>query len=118
MFANPKKFPCLSAYLKYCGYKGVCKETNRFNRKVKSAYTMVVDGIIKHRNHGKDKGETIDHIKTKKTLNSPLSFGQMYDEFKKNIVEKYPDYPKYRTNNMTINRIATFVSKEIYKRFH
>ncbi len=153
LFANPKKFPCLSAYLKYCGFKGVCKETHKFNRNVKSAYYMTVDGIIKHR--GKDKGETrrgikttkkfnspnqkeetkieletmssinsskkggetTYKIKTKDILNSPPTFGNMYDEFKKNIGEKNPDWTKGKINGVTINRVATFVAKEVYKRF-
>ena len=117
LFANPKKFPCLSAYLKYCGFKGVCKETHKFNRNVKSAYYMVVDGIIKHRNHNKNNGETNINLKTKYKVNSPLSFGNMYDKFKKNIVEKNPDWTKGKQNGVTINRIATFVAKDIYKRF-
>ncbi len=153
LFANPKKFPCLSAYLKYCGFKGVCKETHKFNRNVKSAYYMVVDGIIKHREM--DKGETdcclktsVDInspnqkeetgailktngginsskvgegtklvIKTIPILNPPQTFGSMYDEFKKNIGDKNPDWTKGKINGVTINRIATFVAKEVYKRF-
>lgn len=128
LFANPEKFPCLSAYLKYCGYKGSAywkidengkkKKHGKYHHGVHAAYYCVVDGIIKHRNHGKDKGETITGIKTTLRLNSPLSFGQMYDEFKKNIAEKNKDWTKGKINGVTINRIATFVAKDIYKRFH
>lgn len=109
LFAPPKKFHCLSAYLSYCGYKGSAywkidqkggkKKAGKYNHNVHAAYYCIVTEIIKHR------------------IKSPNKFGKMYDEFKKNIAKKNKDWTKGKINGVTINRIATFVAKEIYNRF-
>ncbi len=105
LYAHPRRFPCISAYLAYCGYKGsrVKKKGQqaKYHHNVKSMYNQIVDGVIK--NHKRQPN---------------AKFCKMYVDFKKQFQKKQPDWTKGHVEGVTKNRVATFICKEIYQRFH
>lgn len=92
--AHPKNFSTLSKYLIYCGYKGITKVTRRYNREAKSIGYLMCEGTMRAKNP---------------------KFYPLYLKIKENLKGKYPDYPRYRINNMTKNRVATLILKDIWQ---
>lgn len=90
-YAHPSNFRCLSTYLSYCGYKGGVG--SKYNRDISSFANRMAVSVIMARD---DK------------------FYPFYLEVKERIVRQHPDYTKARINRMSINRLATFLLKEIY----
>lgn len=95
--AHPKDFPSLSKFLIYCGYKGICKETGKYNRRAKGVARNMVMCLLRHRNQ---------------------KYYPLYKEIKADFKDKHPNYSKGRIDGMARNRIATLLLKEIYNRIH
>lgn len=95
--AHPRNFPTKSRYLAYCGYKGHTKETHKFNRQAKSRAYLMAKETIMHKDP---------------------EYYPFYKKIKGDLKERFPEYPPYRINNMAINRIATFILKEIWEKTH
>jgi hypothetical protein len=96
--ANPKRFPTLSKFLAYCGYKESSwrNGSGKYNREAKCLAWQMSKSIILHKDP---------------------KFYPLYLKIKGDLKEKYPDYPKPRINGMSINRTSTFILKELYLRY-
>jgi len=91
--ANPTRFKCLSAYLRYCGLVNPKDLNYRYNRHARMLYRMLADEVVR--------------------LGEPR-FRPIYDKCKADIAERHPDYTKRHIHNAALNRTATFLAKEIY----
>lgn len=91
--ADPADFKCLSAYLRFCGLTADVIESHKYNRHARMLYHTLAVSVMRQR----------DSV-----------FRPIYDKCKSDLAEKFPDYPKYRINNMALNRTATFLAKHIY----
>ncbi len=91
--ANPHKFRSLSAYLRYCGYKGSVEETGRYSRHARSLYHQLCSEVIMHKDN---------------------EFYPLYLKLKADVKERFPDYPKGKIDGMARNRLSTFLAKRIY----
>jgi len=100
--ANPIYFPCLSAYLRYCGLvnlqslrgataKG--KTFRKYNRHANQLYRLLADSIV--------------------VWKDPI-FRPIYDKCKLDMQIKYEGQRKFRINKAALNRVATFLAKAIY----
>ncbi len=92
--ANPTNFPCLSAYLRFCGLTSDVMATHKYNRHAKMLYHLLAEETMKQRD---------------------LKFRPLYDKIKAELVVKFPDYTKMHIHNATLNRVATFLAKDIYR---
>lgn len=91
--ANPLDFSTLSRYLRFCGYVDKEQLNHKYNRHAKMLYHMLADEVIKQRD---------------------TQFRPIYDKCKIDIAAKHEDWRKYRVNNAGVNRLATFLAKEVY----
>ena len=96
-FAHPSRFPSLSKFLAYCGYKNSVRVKKRYSRRAKSLARLATE-------------ETI----TKKDSH----YYVLYNKMKEDMMRRYPDYPKIIIEVKARNRVATFLLKEIYSIFH
>jgi hypothetical protein len=96
--AHPKRFPTLSRYLSYCGYKYSSWQNGKgnYNRIAKSLTWQITNSIIRHRDP---------------------KFYPLYLKFKKDLREKHPNYENGRIHGMAMNRVSTFLLKELYRQF-
>lgn len=94
-YANPIEFSSLRKFLSYCGYRGYCKFTNRYNRNVKTIVYQLVTDLIMHKNE---------------------RYYPLYKKIKTDLQNKYPSYSKGKIDGMARNRVGTFLLKEIYIR--
>ncbi|MCK4526156.1 hypothetical protein KAW18_02195 [candidate division WOR-3 bacterium] len=94
--ANPIDFLSVTRYLMYCGLVSKGQIGNKYNRSAKSLFHQIAEGLIQH----KDK-----------------EYYPLYLEIKTSIAERHnPEWTKGHINNVTINRIATLIAKEFYRR--
>jgi len=101
--ANPKHFPTLSKFLIYCGYKGCVK--NRYQK-----------GDGKRPNY---LAKSILHQIAEQTLrHSDPVYRPLYDTCKANLSKKHPDWTKAYVHAAALNRVATFIAKEIWYKLH
>jgi predicted RNA-binding protein YlxR (DUF448 family) len=96
--AHPKRFQSLSKYLAYCGYKESSWQRGKgnYNRLAKSFAWQITNSIIRHRD---------------------TKFYPLYLKFKKDLKEKDPNYENGRIHGMAMNRVSTFLLKELYRKF-
>ena len=92
--ANPTSFKCLSAYLRFCGLTGDAVKSHRYNRHARMLYHMLAEEVMR--------------------LKDP-TFRPIYDQCKADIAERNPEYTKGHIHNAALNRVATFLAKEIYE---
>jgi len=92
--ANPTNFPCLSAYLRYCGLTGDAIESRKYSRHARMLYYLLAEGIVKHRDS---------------------TFRPLYDKFKGDMAVRYEGEKPYRINNAAMCRTSTFLAKAIYR---
>ena len=105
--ADPRRFSSLRDYLNYCGYrdrfyyknpkKGYVKGNFRrhYNGQAHTVTWQIVEGLIMHKD---------------------LNYYPFYLKVKRDLTSKHPTYRKCEINSMAINRIATFLLKDIYDR--
>jgi len=101
--ANPKRFPTLSKYLIYCGYKGCV--VNRYrkgdgrrpNYTAKSLLYQIAEQTIRHRDP---------------------TYRPLYDRCKQRLKERHPDWTKAHVHGAALNRVATFIAKEVWQKLH
>jgi len=100
--ANPIYFPCLSAYLRYCGLvdlkllRGITskgKTFRKFNRHANKLYRLLADSVM---------------------IWKDGQFRPLYDKLKVDMAKKYEGERKFRINKAALNRLATFLAKSIY----
>lgn len=89
--ASPTRFPTVSKFLSYCGYKASVKKTKKYNRVAKSTAFQIAQETVMHRD--------------KKYY--PL-FVEIKERFKSNGDKPIVAQAK------ALNRIATLILKEIY----
>ena len=94
--ANPLDFESKQRYLMYCGLKSKEQIGNKFSRSAKSLFHQIAKGLVQKKDP---------------------KYYSLYLEVKSTIAEKHnPEWTKGHINNVTINRIATFIAKEFYRR--
>ncbi len=96
--AHPKRFPTLSKYLSYCGYKASSWRDGRgnYSRVAKTLAWQISKSLIMHKDE---------------------NFYPLYVKVKADLRSKHPDFSRGKTNGMAINRLSTFILKELYSRF-
>lgn len=96
--AHPKRFPSLSKFLSYCGYKESTWQHGRgkYNRVAKCLAWQMTKSIILHKDP---------------------KFYSVYLKMKEDMKAKHPDYSKAKINGMAMNRTSTFILKELYHRY-
>jgi len=97
IYAHPSKFESVKRFLSYCGYRGLCKHSNRYSRRVKHIAHQIAMQLVRHKDN---------------------RYYPIYAEIKENLSKKHPDYSEKRIKNMAINRLATYFLKDFYKMFH
>jgi hypothetical protein len=97
--AHPKRFPTLSRYLAYCGYKQSSwrEGSNKYSRVAKTLAWQMTKSMI---------------------MAKDPQFYSLYLKIKEDLHAKNPDYPKGKIDGMARNRVSTFLLKELYSRFH
>jgi hypothetical protein len=91
--AHPRQFPCLSAYLRFCGLTKDSKEAHKYNRHIRSLYFMLSEEIMRKRD---------------------IEFRPIYDKCKADLKERFPLHNKAHIHRAALNRTATFLAKAIY----
>lgn len=100
--ANPTYFKSVSSYLRYCGlvnHKTLENMSNgggayyKFSRHANMLYRLISENVVKW-----DKGY----------------YRGLYDKLKNDMTNKYGGERKFRINNATLNRLSTFIAKDIY----
>jgi len=92
--ANPINFLSLSSYLRYCGLINPDQLNHKWNRHAKMLYHLLAEEVMKHRDE---------------------TFRPVYDQCKKDIADRHPEYSKKHIHNAALNRTATFLAKHIFK---
>jgi hypothetical protein len=95
-YAHPHRFSNLHKFLVFCGYKASSKKSKKYNRKVCSIIHMVGKELI---------------------IKKDEKYYNLYLKIKEDLRKKNPTYTKGRIDSMTINRISTFLLKEVYSLF-
>ena len=94
--ANPLDFKTNTRYLSYCGLVSKEQTKNKYSRSALSLFNQIAKELIMQ----KDK-----------------KYYPLYLEIKTTIVQKHnPEWTKGHINNVAINRIATLIAKEFYRR--
>jgi len=107
-YANPNRFPTLSKYLAYCGYID-----NVYYRDPKKGYTK---GNL--RRHYLPKAHSIFWvIATRTIIFRDERYYSLYLKMKQDLCGKHPNYRKIAIHKMAVNRVATFICKDIFKLF-
>jgi hypothetical protein len=91
--AHPRQFPCLSAYLRFCGLTKDSKESRKYNRHIRSLYFMLSEEIMRKRD---------------------AEFRPIYDKCKSDLQVRFPLHSKKHIHRAALNRTATFLAKAIY----
>lgn len=91
--ANPHRFPSLSAYLAFCGYNQHSNETNKYNRTAKTTAFQMAKSCIMHKNP---------------------EWYPFYLKLKEDLKNRFPEDRKGKINGKAINRLATFLLKQIW----
>lgn len=112
--ANPTNFPKLSGYLRYCGLVNLKQLDHKYNRHARVLYRMLAVSVLKL--GGKAEEESSCSILSIFEFNSSISHRAIYDKCKADITEKHADYTKLHIHNAALNRMATFLAKEIWQR--
>ena len=100
LFSNPRKFSCVSKYLRYVGFTEATSKTENGKRRInpkRTPFYQMCEGIIK----GKDK-----------------IWYSLYLKIKEDLRKKFPDDKPYINDAKTKNRIGTLLAKEFYKRIN
>jgi len=92
--ANPVNFPCLSAYLRFCGLTADAIESHKYNRHATMLYHLLAEEIVRQRD---------------------ATFRPLYDRFKAAMAVKYEGEKPYRINNAAMCRTATYLAKAVYR---
>jgi uncharacterized protein YktA (UPF0223 family) len=91
--AHPKNFTSQSAYLAYCGYIG--NVGTKYNRLAKTTAYQMAKSCIMHKNP---------------------TYYPLYIKIKEDLKLKFIYDNKLKNNNRAINRLSTFILKEIYQK--
>lgn len=97
--ANPRTFPHIHQYLKYCGLTASARIDHKYSRRARVVYYLFADQIIRQK----------DALKT------------IYDEAKQVAHIRHENggcnckYPKAHCHNIGTNRLATELAKMVYK---
>lgn len=100
LFSNPKKFSCVSKYLRYLGFTEATSITKNNKRKInpkRYPFYEMSKGIIMK----KDK-----------------VWYFLYLKIKEDMREKFPKDKPYQIDSKARNRISTLLAKEFYKRIN
>jgi len=89
--AHPNKFNSLSSFLAYCGYKG--NVGTKYNRLAKTTAYQMASECVMHKNE---------------------KYYPLYLKVKEDLKQRFPEDRKAKINGKAINRLSTFLLKEIY----
>jgi len=90
-YAHPSRFKSLRKFLFYCGYKQSSRELKHYCRKIKPIMYILVRDII---------------------MNKDEKYYPLY--LKKDAKIRQPEKSKMAIHRIAMNRVATFVLKEVY----
>jgi len=93
--ANPVKFKTLSRYLRFCGLVSKEQIGPNYNRHARMLYHQLAKSVA--------------------MMQSEPHYRALYDKCKLDIAERFPDYTKGHVHNAAMNRVSTFLAKEIYR---
>lgn len=102
--ANPRKFPSLSSYLKYCGYKASVYYKN-------PEKGFIAENFKKHYNI---KAHTLAWMITKQCILTKGDFYSLYKKFKNDIKNHEPNLNIGVIHRKSLNRVSTYILKIIY----
>lgn len=111
LYAHPRKFPNITSFLRYAGYRNEVfwtpegKRAGNYNHNVKMMLNQVVDGIIMASG-------------TKSRKEEDKKWYNLYLEIKKSFSDKNPEWSKGKCDGKSKCRVATLIAKEIYHRFN
>lgn len=91
--AAPRRFPSLSAYLRYCGLKASSVTTGRYSRHSRALYHQLATSVIMHKDP---------------------CFYRLYRKVKRDLSRRRPEYKPSRIEAMARNRLATFLAKRVF----
>jgi len=94
--ADPSKFPSLKKYAIFCGYNQRSQQKKLFNYKVKPLMDYLAQGVIK----AKDP-----------------KFYPLYLKMIENAKLRKPNLSEIEYHHIALNRVATFLLKEIYSAY-
>ena len=98
LFSNPRKFSCVSKYLRYLGFTEAMSKTENGKRKINPKRTPFYE-MSENTVRAKDKVWYLLYLKIKEDLR-----------------KKFPDDKPYINDGKAINRISTLLAKEFYRR--
>lgn len=96
-YAHPNRFSSLRKFLHYCGFKESSVITKRYSRKTCSVVHQMAVSLVRHKDS---------------------HYYPLYLKIKRDLDLHYPNYTKAKRNGMAINRLGTFLLKELYRIFH
>jgi hypothetical protein len=92
-YAHPSRFPSLRKFLFYCGYKQSSRELKTYNRRIKP----IMHNFVCNRIRAKDP-----------------KYYPLYLKMKEDAKIRLPNKSKMGIHQIAINRVATFILKEVY----
>ena len=95
-YAHPERFSNLHKFLHYCGRKGSSRISKKYNHKVSSL---------------------VHQMTTEAVIHKDQKYYPLYKKIKEDLKTKHPTYSKIKIHSMALNRIGTFLLKEIYSLF-
>lgn len=95
-YAHPKRFPSLRKFLFYCGYTQASQKLKRYNRKIKPIVYELSRQVI---------------------MNKDKKYYPLYIKFKNDLRQKHPNKNKKAIDQMSRNRLGTYLLKEVYGLF-
>lgn len=100
LFSNPRKFSCVSRYLRYLGFTEAVSRTENGKRRINPKRTPFYE-MSKNVVRAKDK------------IWYPL-----YLKVKEDLKKKFPDDKPFINDAKAMNRVSTLLAKEFYKRIN
>lgn len=112
--AHPRNFKSKSAYLLYCGYTKMSRDTNKYHRKAKSILYLIALQTLMHKDeHYRQIYDDAKEASSKNTCATCwLTIGN--HKCKKRKEEDQPTC-KIRNHTVALNRVSTKLAKYLYK---
>jgi len=115
--AHPNKFTSKSAYLTYCGYTKDTRDSNKYNRLIKSLYYLAASFTMMHKDPVYRK--MYDDVKTEQLRKTCatcwLTIKNHKCKKRKSIDQQICPI---RAHTVALNRVSTQIAIEFYKKLH
>ena len=115
--AHPNKFSSKSAYLTYCGYTKASRDSNKYNRLIKSLYYLAAKFTMMHKDPIYRKMyDDVKEKEYKKTCDTCWLTIKNHKCRKRKSTDQ--QICPIRAHTVALNRVSTKIATEFYKKLH